>query len=65
MFYKVREYHISTMLSYFSRVTSIGVAFGIAGAVFVSACGAAFSYLSGKVEEERAKMNKSNGSSDS
>jgi len=41
------------------------VAFGVATAVFVSACGVAFSYLSGKVEEERAKMNKSSGSSES
>jgi len=48
-----------------SRVTSLGIAFGVAGAVFMSACGAAFNYLSGKVEEERTKMNKEPDSSES
>jgi hypothetical protein len=45
-------------------MTSLGIAFGVAGAVLVGACGAAFTYLSEKVDEERAKLNKLGGHSE-
>ena len=48
-----------------SRYTGLGIAFGIAGSVLVAACGAAFKYVSDKVEEERAKYSKSGESSSS
>jgi len=38
-----------------SRFASLGIAFGIAGSVFVGACGFALKYISGKVEEEKAR----------
>ena len=41
-----------------SRVTGLGLAFGIAGSVFATACGAAIKYISGKVEEERSKFSR-------
>ena len=37
-------------------MASLGIAFGIAGAVFAGACGAAMKYVAGKVEEEKAKV---------
>lgn len=40
----------------YSRVASLGLAFGIAGSVFAAACGAAFKYVADKVEEERSKF---------
>ena len=43
-------------LNFLSRLTSLGIAFGIAGSVFVAACGAAFKYVAEKVEEERSKL---------
>ena len=41
-----------------SRLAGLSIAFGIAGSVFIGACGAAFKYISGKVEEERTKLAK-------
>lgn len=39
-----------------SHFASLGIAFGIAGSVFLGACGAAMKYISGKVDEERARI---------
>jgi hypothetical protein len=44
----------------YSRLAGLSIAFGIAGSVFLGACGAAFTYISGKVEEEKAKLTKNN-----
>lgn len=51
------------ILIHFSRLAGLSIAFGIAGSVFFGACGAAFKYVSGKVEEEKAKLAKDLGES--
>ena len=42
----------------FSRISSLSIAFGIAGSVVFGAAATAFTYISGKVEEERSKLHK-------
>ncbi len=46
------------MKIFVSKLAGLSIAFGIAGSVFLGACGAAFTYISGKVEEEKAKLSK-------